>query len=98
MEKLENRADLFVFLHEAGHVKMGHLRKSNEVNPVLWRDEYEADQYAIAAMRACGVPIPRERLATHKGILRELIEASHEHPDEEEILKYAYGKQWRKHR
>jgi predicted sulfurtransferase len=95
VEQVLDAKELFIFLHEAGHV---HLRHVYEEVPENWREEYEADQYAIKAMRAAGVPVPRECVKWHKEIVRDMIEKSKEHVDDEAVLKYAYGKEWRKHR
>jgi hypothetical protein len=99
LSKLVDRCDLFVFLHETGHVHNRHLHKKNKSGERAdnWRDEFEADQYAIKAMRAAGIPIPHEILRHHKKLVRELIEIAHD-CDDETALKYAYGKDWRKHR
>lgn len=97
---LKGREALFVTLHEFGHVHNRHLRNVPGFRPLpAWQYEYEADQYAINAMREHGIPIPRDRLAWHKEIVRDLIaqdDGSEHVPDE--ILKYAFGKDWRKHR
>lgn len=92
---LEDRFALFVFLHECGHVHMGHMRHGPE--QPRWEEEYEADQYAIRAMRKAGIAIPREALATHKDILRGLIKDAG-HVDNDKALKYAFGKNWRKYK
>lgn len=96
---LEEREMLFVFLHECGHVNLRHLGKMEKRFP-LWRQEFEADQYAIKAMKADGIPIPRKQLQGNKEVLREYIDLAHdkaEHVDDE-VLRYAYGRDWRKHR
>jgi Zn-dependent protease with chaperone function len=89
---------LFVLLHECGHVHMRHLIKDGNVVGSSWREEYEADQYAIKAMREAGVPIPRDRLQHQKKLVRELIETSDHVADDEDVLRYAYGRNWRRHR
>ncbi len=96
---LEERSMLFVFLHECGHVHFQHLRKA-EIGRLLVDQEFEADQYAIKAMRAAGVPIPRQILSDHKEVMRENIVAAHAVGEtvDDEILRYAYGRTWRKHR
>lgn len=98
-KELEGTDALFVFLHECGHVHMKHMIGDGKVSGPRWREEYEADQYAIQSMREGGIPVPRERLKHQKQIIRELIEPADgsEHIDDD-ILRYAYGKEWRKHR
>lgn len=97
---LEGREALFVALHEFGHVHNRHLRNfpGYRVLPA-WQYEFEADQYAIQAMRKAGIPVPRERLAWQKEIVRDLIaqDDGSEHVPEE-ILRYAFGREWRKHK
>ena len=95
---LEGRDGLFVFLHECGHIALTHLRTQKEAIP-RWQEEYEADQFAITTMRKEGVSIPKDRLNFQKSEVRRLILADGDAevpPDA--ILKYAFGKEWRKHR
>jgi hypothetical protein len=96
-EPIMDRAALLIFLHECGHVHLGHLRKYKGL-PV-WKQEYEADQYAIKAMKAAGYPLPRERLREMKEVMRDyILEAQHKHEEvDEEVLRYAYGRAWRSH-
>jgi hypothetical protein len=105
IDHIKDREQLFIFFHEAGHVHCGHLRKANEKSgPHNWRDEYEADQYAITAMKAAGVAVPRGILIHHKKCVREIIEAARhsdrapDHCDDDAVLRYAYGREWKKHR
>jgi hypothetical protein len=51
---------LFVIAHEVGHVVMKHY-DSNKPRHV---EEYEADKYALAALKRHGVKVPR-KLAQH---------------------------------
>lgn len=96
---LEEREALFVFLHECGHVHCRHLGKMEKRFPI-WRQEYEADQYAIRAMKAEGISIPRGTLSDHREVLREYIDCAHDRGEtvDDEVLRYAYGRTWRKHR
>lgn len=98
-KELEGATALFVFLHECGHVHLKHLKGNGKLAGPNWNEEWEADQYAIGAMKKAGVPIPRAILAHHKSLVRELIEQSDgsEHPSDE-VLRYAFGRNWRKHR
>jgi len=92
--RLEGRDALYTFLHECGHVHLRHCHAG--ANVPEWREEYEADQYAINAMRAEGVAVPRERVQWRKRLMRVLIEEADE-PVDEEVLRWAYGREWRKH-
>lgn len=96
---LRGGAAIFTFLHECGHVHSKHLRKSARGLP-LWRVEFEADQYAIKAMKKIGTPIPRATAAHHKQLMREYVEAAldkdHTTEIDEDVLRYAYGRAWRK--
>ena len=60
---------LYTLLHEVGHVLLGHLHRTSPEN----RDEYEAEQYAISAMRSEGVPIPDTILRTAQKDVAESI-------------------------
>lgn len=101
-EPIRDNAALFVYLHECGHVHARHLH--DVVQPKNgfpdWRAEYEADQYAIVAMRAHKLSIPRARSKEAKEVLREYIVRGLEKGEhiDDEVLRYAYGKEWRKHR
>lgn len=88
---------LFVFLHECGHVHNRHCIKDGKLVP-RWREEYEADQYAKKAMKRYGIAVPRDRIVTQKKNVRDLIEATPEDDHDEDVLRYAYGRDWRKHR
>ncbi len=93
--------DLFIFLHECGHVHLKHVNTNCDAVPFA-HDEYEADQYAIRAIRASEFSLERECIRVQKQSLREIIEYTREYDprpiDDDEILKYAYGREWRKHR
>lgn len=89
---------LFVFLHECGHVHNRHCVKDGKIVGSRAREEYEADQYAIKAMKTYGVPVPRHRLAFQKKEVRELVELTPDEEHDEDVLRYAYGRDWRKHR
>jgi len=89
---------LFVFLHECGHVHSKHCVQDGKLVGDRAQEEYEADQYAIKAMRDYGVAIPRDRMAHQKKQVRDLIEAAPDDNRDEAVLRYAYGRNWRKHR
>lgn len=91
---------LFVFLHECGHVHCHHMRQPQTMP--AWREEYEADQYALRALRAAGLPMDRGYMYENKRALREIIvlheHQTGEHIDDEEVLRYAFGSRgWRAH-
>ena len=93
---LRGNEALFVALHEFGHVHYSHLAGTGLPR---WLEEYEADQYAIGAMRKENIPIPRERLRHQKAEVARLIaESKTSEVPGDEVLKYAFGKDWRKHR
>ena len=96
-EGITTPSELFVYLHECGHIRNGHVTDHPKKQQPKWREEYEADQYAIMAMRDAGRPIPRDVLATHRQVVREHVEASDDVCDDHAVLKYAYGRAWRKH-
>jgi hypothetical protein len=98
-EPLVSREALFTFLHECGHVHCRHISHDGQIPD--WREEYEADQYAIKAMRAEGYAVPRPRHKHGQKIVRGLIAAANkkgDHVDDEEVLRYAFGRNWRQHK
>lgn len=89
-----DRFALVIFLHECGHVLLGHGRDSEDDVAQL---EYEAEKFAIDAMRANGIRVPRSSLQRAAAYVDECIRR---HPDvqqTEECLKFAYGRKWREH-
>jgi hypothetical protein len=68
---VDSRSWLFVFLHEVGHAKFKHPDTRGEVPSHV--EEYEAERYAIAAMRHEGIPVPRDELADAKRNVRACI-------------------------
>lgn len=89
-----SRETLAVFLHEVGHAtNSGHGYSLPE-----WLQEYEADIFAVKAMAALGVPMPRKLLRLWKWQVGELICSSEEAVDDERVLRYAFGREWRQYR
>lgn len=87
---------IHVFLHEVGHATHDHRDP-----PYLprWREEYEAEKFAWDALTELGLPIEKSSKDFGRKYVRELIEAEDDDLDiDEEVLKFAYGRDWRKHR
>lgn len=85
------RSSLFIYLHECGHVHMQHGRNANDVP--AWEEEYEAERYAIDAMRSEGVAVPLEAIRAAKRYVRQCIESKYN--DEtvpRRIFRWAYGR------
>lgn len=64
------RRSLYIFLHECGHVHHGDHHRDDLP---LWQIEYEAEQYAIQAIRGAGLAMPRDALQSAKAYVRGLI-------------------------
>lgn len=90
---LVDREALAVYLHEVGHVQSRHMLDDSDV-PV-WQWEYEAETYAVGAMRAEGIAFPRHLLKDAKLGVRIALEADKDAHPSDEVLKFAYGKMWR---
>lgn len=70
------RSSLYLFLHEAGHVHFRHTEFADAETFPLWLIEYEAEMYAITAMRAEGLAIPRGAVAAAKKYVARCIESN----------------------
>lgn len=66
------RNHLYVFLHEVGHVR---IHQNDDARVPLHVTEYEAERYAIAAMRNEGLAVPREELYGAKANVRDAIQS-----------------------
>ncbi|HEY5346830.1 MAG TPA: hypothetical protein VIJ72_01455 [Rhizomicrobium sp.] len=97
---------LFVFLHEVGHIVNRHLHPGRPLpgDAPSWQIEYEAESWAIAAMRAEGFAVSRRNLAAARQNVRHRIEealaagrldAELEGTDLA-ALKFAAPRSWRK--
>lgn len=73
---LVDESALFVFLHEVGHIVNRHLHAGPPLpgDAPGWQIEYEAEHWAIAAMRAEGFTVSREMLAAARENVRYRIE------------------------
>ncbi len=91
------RETLYVFLHECGHVNCGHFASDDEESLPLAQHEYEAETYAINAMRAGGLSVPRKTLKGAREYVRKCIEEEPDRIQTKEVLKFAYGSRWRQH-
>jgi hypothetical protein len=92
---------LFVFLHEVGHAVNGHVH-ADRCNEPVWQHEYEAEAWAIAAMRAEGFRVGRALLAAARanvaGHILRAIAADRFEVDGfgPAAVKFAFPKTWRK--
>lgn len=67
-----DRHSLYVYLHECAHVHLKHIEPTSKIP--LWKQEWEAEQWAIAAMRRENIPVPRAMIAEAKKYVRECAE------------------------
>lgn len=91
-----DRMTFGVFLHECGHVNMGH--DVDDYVEEYAQCEYEAESYAISAMRAAGIKVPRLYVTKARAYVDWCIR---QHPvvtQTDEVLKFAYGSKWRDYR
>jgi hypothetical protein len=71
IRQLKTHADLFIFLHECGHVDLGHFEQDLPKHV----EEYEAEMYAITAFRGTGLLLPAGVLQDAKDRVQAHIEA-----------------------
>lgn len=88
---IDNRYALGVLLHECGHVRMGHANPTHSTA----QDEYEAETYAIRAMRAAGLRVPRQYIDDARRYIRAHVEHEADLDHEPDLLRFAYGRNWR---
>jgi hypothetical protein len=72
----DTRDGLFYYLHECAHVILRHLY----INIPTWKQEYEAEQWAIATMRREGVPVSRTMLKEAKRYVKNCIKEDKSKP------------------
>ena len=102
---LKDTYALFVFLHEVGHIRCGHMRKGHNTPLDDYTDEYEAEMWAINAMKAAGFRVTDHMLENARHNVRNAIQIEEEHNEragvyvavDKEILKFAYPKTWKEH-
>jgi len=91
---------LYVFLHEVGHVRNGHCGV-NAKKP-SWREEFEAEIYAIGMMRASRFTVTRYMLRHAKANVRDhIIDAEIEDPAceiSDDAIRFVFGRRWRRYR
>lgn len=103
---LVDKNALFVFLHEVGHIVNQHLHAGPSLpgDAPGWQIEYEAEHWAIAAMRAEGFTVSREMLAAARQNVRHRVEEAlavgklDAQLDAADLaaLKFASPRSWRK--
>lgn len=82
---------LLVFLHECAHVNLQHV--PDHALPG-WQEEYEAEQYAYAAVRAAGFSVPRRTIQEGREYVQSLLPADTSDVSAQ-VLQFVYGKNWR---
>ena len=87
---IECRWSLMLFLHECGHLRLQHFKTDH--GAPRWREEYEANKYAIDAMRSEGLPLSRPCVTEFKSNIAQFIHLAvdqGEHIDDEDVLRFA---------
>ncbi len=77
-ETVKDRETLFCFLHEVGHVRCKHVG----IGIPRYIEEYEAEWYAITAMRNEEIPVPQEELFFAKQNVRDQVRAAEENDED----------------
>lgn len=70
--EIVDRESLFLYLHECGHVHLGHFKLTLETA----REEYEAERWAMNTMRQEGIAVPRSVIKDAKDRVRRHIKAA----------------------
>lgn len=87
-----DRASLLVYLHELAHIVLRH-----DLDEVYHQDaqcEYEAEAWAMAALRASGLAVPRSYTQSARAYVQRCIALTPRAQQTEECLRFAYGKDW----
>ena len=82
---ITDRATLAYALHECGHVHMGH-EYDTEYGAI---QEYEAEQYAIKAIRAAGMSFPRPAMEEARAYVRSFLEGDPTGDYPEHVRRFA---------
>lgn len=87
---LRDADSLFLFLHEVGHVRLGHFK----LKLVRHREEFEAERFAIHVFRCEGIPVTKNIRTRIRERLRQHIKYDIEHnvPIQHHIARYAHKK------
>lgn len=95
--KIVDRETLGTFLHECGHVRMGHFRKGMHL--LRAEEEFEAEMYAMKGLRDAGLSVPRKYTTIARGYVFECMDKTlGGSAYSDELLKFVYGRDWREHR
>jgi hypothetical protein len=86
-----DRYALAVFLHECGHAHMQHVKESDSSA----QDEFEAEMYAVKAMRAAGLAVPKTYLEDAREYVGLHVKAEPDIEHSEPLLRFVYGRKWR---
>lgn len=94
--RLVTRYALCVFMHEIGHVVLGHCR---DMTAYEWHQEFEAEEWARKQMAGCGVSMPNAYREDSRYTIRCMVEKAMNHDDDlevdDEVLKFCYPDNWR---
>jgi hypothetical protein len=85
-----NRAKLFSYLHEVGHIVLRHHKRSQAV----YNEEYEADRYARRVFRDEGLKVPPKTNRIQRAYVGECIYNAIRHGAKvikPEAYKYAFN-------
>lgn len=92
--QIVNRYGLCVLLHECAHVLLHHVQLDGKDTA---QAEFEAEQYAIRAARAAGLSVPKRYLIDARDYVRAHVQSEPFVEHSTELLRFAYGKEWREH-
>ena len=87
--KINSRWGLYVFLHECGHAHLQTEACWNGAESVADL-EVEAERYAIAALRASGIPVPRDVLIEARRVIKDYVDKINDAPSDDALLFAGY--------
>lgn len=94
---IRDRYALAVLAHEIGHLVLGHCWRAEPG----WLQEYEADMWAIEALRAEGVSVCETFRGQSRVSVREHVDAAlAKDPDADidaKVLRWAFPDSWREY-